>query len=438
MTSRTADDPLREYVRILRGFGLTREEMADLHDCPARPDRETLVRALLSHHGANRVTPDLLYDSVHEMLATSPHGIDAAKPYWNGAPPVQLRAAMAPYGCEVTFNEPGGDQTDVCSTADGPVEIRLQERSSGEDRRLLFEYPDHPLGDDNYPALVHAFEAELLAGSPLTFALLAREFGRWRFVLVEEDRLAALRREYGDRVECFGRPLLHEDQPAAYAAPVEGDATDAALEREAAPDSYDAVRATVDDGAAADVAHGDGDRREPSVDELVDAADPAELVADGAYGRGRERPASVGEAGDGDVEAVFENLETVHVGPADDAPGDGDRDASSQGPAEALGSTSGDAGEFDWAATDFSVEPVREVPPGIDGVFERLERTVATEATRSTTDEDDAVTSSEVLDAIDHRNAADDARVEHGFVWVDPDNLEPVPEEVFAAMARAN
>ncbi|WP_435349526.1 hypothetical protein [Haloarchaeobius sp. HRN-SO-5] len=200
MTDRDRRDRLTEYVAVLRGFGLTDDEILGAHDLELVPDGFDLAEYLA--HEFDLGDERALYRRLHEALAGSVRGIDADREYWSHAPAAQLDEACGTHGWQVDL------------TGDDPLTVSVT-TPDGETRRATFEYPESSLGEHNYPALAAAVES-LLDG--LTLALLSDVDGRWRFVVVEPDLLADLRDRYGERVRVFRRPLLRAEQPADFAS----------------------------------------------------------------------------------------------------------------------------------------------------------------------------------------------------------------------------
>jgi hypothetical protein len=455
MAAQAATDLLRTYVRLLRGFGLSVDEVASRHGLDELTPRG-LRAALRERRGASELTPADYHRSLHRTLAHSSRGIGSRTRYWNHAPATQLGDAFSAYGCEFSVRDPRTGEATSCATHHEPVELHLRERATGRSRSTRFAYPDTPLEDNNYPALVHAVDERLLADTTLRFVLLADRIGHWRFVLVEDDALARLRERHGDRVEAFGRPLLRADQPAAYAEDVAARSVDdlARLPPELVPEepdaylgasgpldrervhSFDDVAATVDDAAsAADVAHGDGTG--PTVDALVDADDPRSVVTDGAGVASTDSP--TGEATDERVQALFADLGDVSLSreEVDRFRTDTTTGASA---ADESGADANETADDDISVGEYDPTPTYDSVEGdMDEVFEHLEREAATTTVGKRGDADaDRVTSGDVIEALDHENAAADADVEQGFIWVDPTELTARPDAVYDAMVAGS
>jgi hypothetical protein len=341
------------------------------------------------------------------------------------------------YGCRFEVRDPEtGDPTD-CSTDHSPVELVLHEPASGQVRRTHFSFPDTPLGDNNYPALIATINAELLPETPLQFVLLRNEIDHWRFVLVEEGALTRLRDRYGDRIDAFGEPLLCDHQPAAFASDIDALSTDdlARLPPELVPEpdgpltgsrsltdrtgaSFDVVRHGVDRTGNAAFDHGDA--TEPSAERLADAADPRSVVTDGGAGATTAPAADAAEATDERVAALLNDIETVSL---------------SREAVDRLRADRATTGSLDIDPDDYAPSTAEERPPegDLDEVFEHVEA-VAAETPVGNAGDEPGVTSTDVLEAIAHENAGADPAVEDGFIWVDPEQLTPAPEVVYEAM----
>jgi len=208
---------LKQYLLLLNRFGLSESEVIDLHWSGPVPD-DASAQGVVAHvvDEAER-TPDALYDRLHRVLANSSKGIDAERSYDPDAPGEHLRDVLEPYNTSVVLRGPDGDQL----TADGPEEpfdVVLTD-ASGATRSTTFAYPEGPLDTNNLPALLYDVEEELLGDTGMSFVAMTERSDRWRFLLLSDDRLSALRDKYGDDVELFDRSLLHETSLAEFAEP---------------------------------------------------------------------------------------------------------------------------------------------------------------------------------------------------------------------------
>jgi len=431
-----AIDHLAEYVRILRGFGLSSAEIRSHHG--VEDGDEAALRAAIRAEVGDDPTDSALYGRAHRLLAHSSRGIDARNRFWNHAPSTQLDDVFGAYGCQFRVLDPESGEPTGCGTHHGPVELVLREPSSGQVRRTRFSFPDTPLDDDNYPALIATINEELLPETCLRFVLLRNEIDHWRFVLVEEGALRRLRERQGDRIEVFGRPLLRDHQPAAFATDIDALSADglARLPPELVPEpgdslsgarsladrtgaSFDAVADDVGGIGAASYDHGDDGG--PSVERLANAADPRTVVADGGAGTASQSMGGApSEATDERVAALFEDVDEVSLSKTEV------ERYRSDGPET--------TGSVDIDPDDYAPSAEETTPEGdLDEVFEHVEA-VAAETPVGEAGGDPGVTSSDVLDALEHENAGSDPAVEDGFIWIDPDQLTPTPEAVYEAM----
>jgi hypothetical protein len=354
MTRAPSSDLLTQYVTLLREFGLPREEIRALH---AEEDAEAdaPLRELVARRVAE-TTREVLFASLVETLTQSRRGVSATASYWNYAPEVHLNEVLEPYGCSVTFRD---------TAHDGGAEFEIElEDSSGAVHLMQFEYPETALGDDNLPALMEAVERELLADTGLTFVLLTPVDRRWRIVLLESERLAELRRQYGARVEFAATPLLRDDQPPAF---VSGDATEvfpSIGETEAGTGR--SPRESLGAGRSADAAEllADGD---PMADPDAVLGEPPEAVLSEASTDGARTGVDGVEASDQELKRVFGDLSDVSLDPTRSETAAALR--ADDPPTIELGSdaVSADAGSDD------------EEPEGLDGLFEELERVAITQ-----------------------------------------------------------
>ncbi len=431
-----AIDHLAEYVQVLQGFGLPSAEIRSHHG--VEDGDEAALRTAIRAEVGEDPTDRALYRRAHRLLAHSSRGIDVRKRFWNHAPSTQLDDVFGAYGCQFRVLDPETGAPTDCSTHHGPVELVLREPSSGQVRRTHFSFPDTPLDDDNYPALIATVNEELLPETSLRFVLLTNEIDHWRFVLVEQTALRRLRARHGDRIEVFGQSLLRDNQPTAFATDIDTLSADglARLPPELVPEpgdslsgsrsladrtgaSFDAVADDVDGTAAASYDHGDNDG--PSVEALANAADPRTVVADGGAGTAsRSLGGRPSEATEERVAELFADVDEVSLSKTEV------ERYRSDGP-ETTGSV--DIGPDDYAPSTEETTPEGD----LDEVFEHVEA-VAAETPVGEAGGDPGVTSSDVLDALEHENAGSDPAVEDGFIWVDPDQLTPTPEAVYEAM----
>lgn len=352
MPDRSAPGPLQEYVAVLRGIGLTESAIADAHGDRERPDA-SLEEYLESQLPAT--TPHTLADALGDAISGSARGIDAPAEYWNHAPEVHLGELLAPYGCEVTIEPTRRADT----LAEGKFIIRLTD-ANGTEFWTRFEYPDSDLGEDNYPALLHHVEGQLLGPAGLRIVRLAAPRRRWRFVMMTDAQLSALRDRYGDRLEIFGEPLLAEDQPVAFAS-----------RHPPVPEWYEPTKEPIseDGDISIDVPRAESlDDLEPTEAELEfdDVGESPEAIVEsierGGAGSGRTGTVSGSdgvEASDDQVESVFGDLSDVSLEPDDPEP-------------ETAGGQSGETLAIDGGATTAT-----DADDPMDDLFDELERDIA-------------------------------------------------------------
>jgi hypothetical protein len=233
MDERHPNDPAGRYVRILRGFGLGDAEIVALHGGRTGvEDADAPDRVRERHAGADAPTA---YARLRGALARSERGVEV--PVTGDHPPVDcLSDPLEAYGYDFGVDR-DGDR----------YRLSVADAVSGLGDECAFEYPEGPLGARNVPALVHTV-GELLDRSDLQFVLLTPGGDRWRFVLAETEGLAALRAEFGERIEAFGRPLLAANQPPAYAGGAPADSVyvgrDGGTERTTADEADGTVAST--------------------------------------------------------------------------------------------------------------------------------------------------------------------------------------------------
>ncbi|WP_440990173.1 hypothetical protein [Haloarchaeobius baliensis] len=211
------EDLVSHHVTVLRRCGLSDDDICEVYGVSDPPDDVSVGRVVMESL-EGEPTPRNLYDQTHRVLATAPRGIDAPRDYPNRVVPQQLNTVMGAFGFSMYFLDGNGDPLASGAEPSQPFRIALED-PNGNVRTTTFEYPDTALDEHNYPALVAAIQSDLLDGVPLSFAMLSDwADDRWRFVLFEADRLDALEKHYGDGIECFGEPLLHEHTPVEFAS----------------------------------------------------------------------------------------------------------------------------------------------------------------------------------------------------------------------------
>jgi hypothetical protein len=221
----SGNSALSAYVEICRGFGLSTDEIKRLHaggDVPEDVDpRKVVANALPDDPSAADAHAALL-----KVLSNASRGIDAPREYDAGRVATDLDAVLSAIGGTVSIVDANDEPVSAGGANPEPWRIDVED-PSGNIRSVSFSYPDHDLGTRNYPAIIDAMEESVLDGAPLTFVRLADE-DRWRFVLVKESNLQALRENLGEQVTFAGGPLLAADQPSAFVADTASDAAESA------------------------------------------------------------------------------------------------------------------------------------------------------------------------------------------------------------------
>ncbi|MFC6952293.1 hypothetical protein [Halorubellus litoreus] len=202
---------------VLGGFGVSsahvREHVADATTVDPREDLETAIQRALAD-------PEHPTAFVRRTVAAAPRGVDSPARFWTTAPETQLGDVFA--AIDWTFDVKSANGRSLSVDDAQPYRLRVED-ADGRTRSTEFSFPDSPLGDDNYPALVDAVNRELLFGLDCRFVQLSDGTDRWRFALVETDELDRLVERFGERITAFDRPLLAADQPAAYVPDADAD-----------------------------------------------------------------------------------------------------------------------------------------------------------------------------------------------------------------------
>lgn len=196
---------------VLGGFGVTSDDVRERVDDDVA-DLETAIQRALAD-------PEHPTAFLVRTVAGSPRGVDAPARFWTTAPETQLGDAFA--AIDWTFDVRGANGRSLSVDDAEPYRLRVED-AQGRARSTEFSFPDTALGDDNYPALVHAVNEELLYGLSARFVQLSDGTDRWRFALVDTEELDRLRERFGERVAPFDRPVLAADQPAAYVPAADG------------------------------------------------------------------------------------------------------------------------------------------------------------------------------------------------------------------------
>jgi hypothetical protein len=201
---------------VLGGLGVSsdhvRERVAAATGGDGVDDLETAIQRALAD-------PEHPTAFVRRTVAAAPRGVDSPARFWTTAPETQLGDVFA--AIDWTFDVKSANGRSLSVEDAQPYRLRVED-GDGRTRSCEFSFPDTPLGDDNYPALVHAINEHLLYGLDCRFVQLSDGTDRWRFALVETDEYERIVDRFGERVTAFDRPLLAADQPTAYAPDDDG------------------------------------------------------------------------------------------------------------------------------------------------------------------------------------------------------------------------
>ncbi|MCL9813905.1 hypothetical protein [Natranaeroarchaeum aerophilus] len=354
-------EPYAEYLDLLRDIGLPDDDIRSLHASESDGVGEGPLLAFVKER-LDGSDPEVLARRLVDVLTQSRRGMNVTGSYWNYAPEVHLNEVFEPYGCSVTFRDA------THGNGQSSFEVVLED-ASGTGHRITFEYPETPLEDDNFPALLAAIERQLLSNTDLTFVLLRPIDRRWRVLLIENARLDRLRAEYGDRIEFAGVPLLREDQLDAFESgeataikPHVGETTAgtgrnrSTVDRRKRPDATDELLARTTGPADTSTPRSDADA-DP---DAVFSGSPDDLAAQ-AGGENAGHTLEEVEASDSDLKQVFGDLSGVSLEPVTQ---EADDRTSVEEPVE-LGAA---------AAPDEESEP-----SGLDELFEQIEREALTD-----------------------------------------------------------
>jgi hypothetical protein len=205
------DENLRDYLVLLRRFGLSTGELARLHWSGASdPPDVPAERIVASEIDVEARTHEALYSRLHRLLAASSVGIELP----SSASPSEFEAALQAafdHHDAIIELEPIADP-DLATVGEGdPIDVLVTDRH-GTTRSTTDTFP----GPEELPELAGVIERELLADVEVTFVLLEPTEDVVRMLLLSEPRLEALRETYGDRVAFGGRDLLAERQPIDF------------------------------------------------------------------------------------------------------------------------------------------------------------------------------------------------------------------------------
>lgn len=361
MTEDIPAEPYVEYLDVLRAIGLPDDDIRSLHAGESDGVGEGPLLAFVKER-LDGDDPRALARRLVDVLTQSRRGMNVTGSYWNYAPEVHLNEVFEPFGCSVTFRDA------THGNGQSSFEVVLED-ASGTGHRMTFEYPETPLEDDNFPALLAAIERRLLSNTDLTFVLLRPIDRRWRVLMVENARLDRLQAEYGDRIEFAGVPLLREDQLDAFESgeatavkPHVGETTAgtgrnrSTVDRRKRPDATDELLARTTGPAAAPTPGADADE-DP---DAVFGGSPDKLAAEAGADESGHMLEEMG-ASDGDLKQVFGDLSEVSLEPVNQ---ESDDHASVEEPVE-LGTSTAAGGDSE--------------PSGLDELFEQIEREALTD-----------------------------------------------------------
>lgn len=411
----TGIDPVEAAVEILDCFGVDADAIADRRGEEALDGvtdlSEGVSAALRGSDG-----PSVPAVFLRTVIANGPRGIDAPAKYWDSALKIQLENVFADVGATVEITDADGVPIDESATAPEPFRVEITD-AEGVTHGVTFEYPDTPLGSDNYAAVVQALQRDLLDGTGFTIVLLAARDRRWRFALVKTPDFEQLQDRYGDRITIGNHEVLGPRQPEAYVPTgPDGDVF--------VPSWVERSEGNEDRLSVAGVHDGDLPSEETDVDAVLNGLDPDDIAA-GDVDEGMA-VATDGGIVVGNFEAFVTDLDAVQpLSP--DSP-----HTPEQLTGEGLDGTKTMAVDTTSTEGSDSVDGERE---GLDDVFDWIEREVAGETagvSRRGDEYDDAedVLAAEVFGTADSDTAEDSGMDgdesqddESAFDWVDDDHL---------------
>lgn len=366
MPRRTPETPhegaINACVEVLRGFGVTADHVRSEWDVSSDATLRMAVRTALPA----AETPAAF---VRETLSGGPRGIDAPVEFWNNALQIQLEDIFTAVQSSVTVYDSNGDLLNEGDLATGPFTIEVTD-ANGVRNDIVFEYPDTPLGDDNYPAVMHALNDQLLADTKHRFVRIEGPERRWRFALVQVEKLAALRERYGDRVAIDDEPILAAHQPVDF-VPVRG-----------AMDLPEWVKRHVsEDGPAIDREAGDAETVQAAVETDADSILDDDELAALVDGEG-EVDAGHGTSAGADPASTDGGVVTESFGSfVDDLGGVDAEEITPESPeTQAAEPADRSAGSTEDAPLDLGqIEDEQGLGEDLEGVFGEMERDVATE-----------------------------------------------------------
>ncbi len=216
MKTGQAGGPSRDVVRcadILGSFGVTpadvRAQRREYHTTvpPGEAGGDASLEAIIT---------DILADerdrtaTVRQLICHGDRGVTCSARYAQRALGRELEAVFESIGWSLEWTRTGPAET-------GRDRLELTATDpKGRTREATVTYPQTPLADDNLPAVLHAVDKRLLAGTGATVVPLSAGVDRWRAALIETEELESLRDRYGRRITAFDRPLLPEYDLEAY------------------------------------------------------------------------------------------------------------------------------------------------------------------------------------------------------------------------------
>jgi len=351
-------------VSVLSAFGVSRADVRERWGYTGGEDLADAVRSVV-----RRVT-DPPAAVVRETIADTDRCVDAPARYWDTALQIQLERVFGALGGTVEVVDATGARVDEGGT-EGPFRITVTD-ARGESHATTFSYPGTPMGRDNYAAVIHAVDAGLLSDTGYTFVPVAGHEERWRFALVDADRLSTLRDRLGGRLAVDGNPVLGAHPASDYVPDGDG------VHVPSWVDEYD-------DGSVADVSAREvfdveayiEARDAPKVDEVLQGTDPDDIVETAA----EPAPATAGAAAAPDGGAVGDDFdgfvadlsEASVPEPTPVAVAAADADVEAEATEAASGTGPGDV------AVDPSTAVDQDEGEGLDRAFAEIERSAAAE-----------------------------------------------------------
>lgn len=241
------DENLRDYLVLLRRFGISKGELARLHwaESPEPPDvpPERIVAHQIDH-GARTI--EALYSRLVRVMADSSIGMELP----TGATPSEfeqaLQGAFKQQAVDVKMEPIAGPALESVGAGD-PIEVILTDRH-GNTRSTTDTYPD----PEELPKLIGVFGRELLSDIDVTFVRLESVGDCDRILLLSEPRLDALQETYGDRVSFGDRPLLAERHPKDFVSMGTLETDDAVSDEPSEPTAVDEAESEVMDSIGAE------------------------------------------------------------------------------------------------------------------------------------------------------------------------------------------